>query len=77
MGLNLLPSRGATGIMCFGNLAAGEVIITELTAPGPSGQKYGEYGLDLFKAKRYLNGTYILESGSKTLSSGNATAVKQ
>jgi hypothetical protein len=36
-----------------------------------------EYDLDLFMANNALSGTYVLKSGGKFLSKGNATAVKQ
>jgi hypothetical protein len=93
MDLNLWPSMGTVGVMGFGTLtedgvgnsvtASGSVteekvkLTTRLTTPGTSGREYYECDLNLFKTEGHLSGTYILKSSGRTLSVGNATAVKQ
>jgi hypothetical protein len=93
MDLNLWPSMGTAGVMGFGTLtedgvgnsvtASGSVteekvkLTTRLTTPGTSGREYYECDLNLFKTEGHLSGTYILKSSCRTLSVGNATAVKQ
>ncbi len=93
MDLSLWPSMGTAGVMGFGTLTKDGVgnsvtasrsvtaenitLTTKLTTPETSGQRYDECDLNLFKTEGHLSGTYIMKSGGRTLSSGNATAVKQ
>jgi len=61
-----------------GTLAGQEVTIITKTVVGDYVNKIDrEYDLDLFMENDTLSGAYVLKSGGKFLSKGNATAVKQ
>ena len=61
-----------------GTLAGQEVTIITKTVVGDYVNKIDrEYDLDLFMENDTLSGGYVLKSGGKFLSKGNATAVKQ
>ena len=61
-----------------GTLAGQDVTIITRTVVGDYVNKIDrEYDLDLFMENDTLSGAYVLKSGGKFLSKGNATAVKQ
>ena len=61
-----------------GTITDSEITLTTKTVVGPYvNQIDREYDLDLFMENDTLSGAYVLKSGGKFLSKGNATAVKQ
>jgi hypothetical protein len=65
-------------VTASGTINGQEVTLTTKTVVGTYvNQIDREYDLDLFVENSSLSGTYVLKSGGKFLSKGNATAVKQ
>lgn len=78
MGYGTMMEDGATNsVTASGSFAAQELTLTAKSAVSEyPGQKYDECSLYLFGLNNTMSGTYVLKSGGKSSSNGNATALK-